>query len=68
MQVKQEITSQTKTKSERRTMKKAKKEMLDDLAAFQQVLAHPDYAKNPFQTISTHIENKMLLEALQTKN
>jgi Ribosome biogenesis protein SLX9 len=43
-----------------------KKEMMSDLSVFQQVLAHPEYTKDPFKTISTHIENKMLLEAMQT--
>merc|ERR1712062_49491 len=42
---------------------KVKQQMLNDLAIFQQVMKHPQYAKDPFQTISTHVENKMLLEA-----
>ena len=51
---------------DRKTMKRAKKEMMADLSVFQQVLAHPEYAKDPFKTISTHVENKMLLEAMRT--
>jgi len=50
---------------DRKTMKRAKKEMLADLSVFQQVLAHPEYANDPFKTISTHIENKMLIEAMR---
>ena len=44
--------------------KKVKEKMLKDLSIFQQVLEHPQYNENPFNTISTHIENKMLLEAM----
>ena len=45
--------------------KKVQKQMLNDLAIFQQVMKHPQYSKNPFDTISTHIENKMLQEAME---
>ena len=43
--------------------KQVKDQMLKDMSIFQQVLAHPEYNKNPLNTISTHIENKMLMEA-----
>ena len=43
--------------------KKVKEQMMKDLAIFQQVLKHPQYNQDPFNTISTHVENKMLLEA-----
>ena len=46
--------------------KKVQKQMLNDLAIFQQVMKHPQYSKNPFDTISTHIENKMLQEAMES--
>lgn len=44
--------------------KQVKEKMLKDLSIFQQVLSHPQFNKNPFDTISTHVENKMLLEAM----
>lgn len=44
--------------------KKLQAQMQKDLSIFQQVLAHPEYDKDPFNTITTHIENKMLLEAM----
>ena len=44
--------------------KQVKEQMLKDMSIFQQVLAHPEYNKNPLNTISTHIENKMLMEAM----
>merc|ERR1712008_418605 len=44
---------------------KAKKQPLKAKPVKQkQVLAHPEYNKNPLNTISTHIENKMLMEAM----
>ena len=48
--------------------KKLQAQMQKDLSIFQQVLAHPEYDKDPFNTITTHIENKMLLEAMNAKN
>lgn len=51
----------------RNAMKSAKRqaEMMRDLSVFSQVRRHPEYVKDPFKTISTHIENKMLLEAMR---
>ena len=46
---------------------KVKQQMLNDIAIFQQVIKHPQYSKDPFSTISTHIENKMLLEAIDSQ-
>lgn len=43
---------------------KAKAQMDKDLSIFQQVLKHPQYSSDPFNTITTHIENKMLMEAM----
>jgi len=48
-----------------RKQKKLQAQMQKDLSIFSQVLAHPEYAKDPFNTITTHIENKMLMEAMQ---
>ena len=45
--------------------KKVQEKMLKDMNVFSQVLQHPQYVSDPFKTISTHIENKMLLEAMQ---
>lgn len=64
--------AKNKTKSENQgskpmKQKKMKKQMLNDIAIFQQVIKHPQFSKNPFQTISTHIENKMLLEAMDSQ-
>ena len=44
--------------------KKKQNQMQRDLSIFQQVLAHPEYVQNPFNTISTHIENKMIMESM----
>jgi hypothetical protein len=54
-------------KAERPPTKMSQKndQMMKDLAIFEQVVKHPQYAKNPFATITTHIENKMLLEAME---
>ena len=45
--------------------KKIKEQMMKDIAIFQQVTKHPVYSSDPFNTISTHIQNKMLLEAME---
>lgn len=45
--------------------KKAKQDFLKNISIFNQVNKHPDYVKNPLLTISTHIENKMILESIQ---
>jgi hypothetical protein len=45
--------------------KKRKQEFMRDIAIMAQVKKHPQFARNPFETISTHIENSMILE--QTK-
>ncbi len=44
--------------------KKVQDQMLKDMAIFNQVISHPQYSSDPFNTISTHIENKMLMEAM----
>ena len=44
--------------------KQLQDKMMKDLSIFNQVLAHPEYNKSPLDTISTHIENKMLMEAM----
>ena len=63
-------SSMKKTKAKKQPLKakpvkqkQVKNQMLKDMSIFQQVLAHPEYNKNPLNTISTHIENKMLMEA-----
>ena len=63
-------SSMKKTKAKKQPLKAkpvkqkhVKDQMLKDMSIFQQVLAHPEYNKNPLNTISTHIENKMLMEA-----
>jgi len=63
-------SSMKKTKAKKQPLKakpvkqkQVKDQMLKDMSIFQQVLAHPEYNKNPLNTISTHIENKMLMEA-----
>ena len=33
-----------------------------DIAVMAQVRKHPEFAKSPMETISTHIQNSMLLE------
>ena len=58
-----EVEKVKKTNGKPNKQTKVKQQMLNDLAIFQQVMKHPQYAKDPFQTISTHVENKMLLEA-----
>ena len=66
-----EDNSMKKTKAKKQPLKakpvkqkQVKDQMLKDMSIFQQVLAHPEYNKNPLNTISTHIENKMLMEAM----
>ena len=60
---KEKVGKVGKTNGKPNKQTKVKQQMLNDLAIFQQVMKHPQYAKDPFQTISTHVENKMLLEA-----
>lgn len=48
--------------------KKAQQNFLKNMSIFNQVNKHPDYVKNPLQTISTHIENKMILESMELAN
>merc|ERR1711997_83089 len=43
--------------------KKQKERFMSDFALFNQVRKHEEYVKDPFNTISTHIQNKMLAEA-----
>ena len=52
-----------KTTNKPMKQKKVKEQIMKDLAIFQQVLKHPQYNQDPLGTISTHIENKMLLES-----
>ena len=47
--------------------KQLQDQMLKDMSIFQQVLKHPQYKENPFETITTHIENKMLMEAMDSE-
>jgi hypothetical protein len=51
IQAQEEKKQASGPKKDRRTMKKVQKEMLTDLSVFQQVLKHPEYAKDPFKTI-----------------
>ena len=37
---------------------------MEGMSVFKQVNSHEQYIKNPFETISTHIENKMLIESM----
>ena len=66
-----EVNSEEKTKEKvqprkpgHSKQKKKQSQMQRDLSIFQQVLAHPEYVQNPFNTISTHIENKMIMESM----
>ena len=43
--------------------KKRKDQFMADIALFKEVAKHPQYVEDPFQTITTHIQNKMLMEA-----
>jgi len=57
-------------KSERKNkgfpkQKKVKASFMEGMSVFKQVNSHEQYIKNPFGTISTHIENKMLIESMQ---
>lgn len=45
--------------------KKVKASFMEGMSVFKQVNSHEQYLKNPFGTISTHIENKMLIESMQ---
>ena len=45
--------------------KKVKASFMEGMSVFKQVNSHEQYIKNPFGTISTHIENKMLIESMQ---
>jgi len=62
------LSDKSKTKLKAKgTMKqkKAQQNFLKNISIFNQVNKHPDYIKNPLQTISTHIENKMILESME---
>lgn len=54
-----------KKQGNKASLKKRQKTFMQNISVFKQVNKHPEYSKNPFKTISTHIENKMLLEAMQ---
>lgn len=43
--------------------KKAQDQLLRGIAMFNQISGHPEYKGDPFRTISSHIENKVLLES-----
>lgn len=43
--------------------KKVKASFMEGMSIFNQVNSHQQYKQDPFGTISTHIENKMLIEA-----
>ena len=47
--------------------KKVKSTFLEGISVFNQVNSHKQYVNDPFGTISTHIENKMLIEAMKTE-
>lgn len=46
--------------------KKVKASFMEGMSVFNQVNSHKQYIQDPFSTISTHIENKMLIEAMKT--
>ena len=39
-----------------------KREFMRDIAVMAQVRKHPEFVKSPMETISTHIQNSILLE------
>jgi len=43
--------------------KKRKNQFMADIALLKEVSKHPQFVQDPFQTITTHIQNKMLMEA-----
>ena len=47
--------------------KKVKASFMEGMSVFNQVTSHSEYVKDPFGTISTHIENKMLMEAMNAE-
>lgn len=67
---KKELDAKSKPKKAKGTLKqkKAQQNFLKNVSIFNQVNKHPEYVKNPLQTISTHIENKMILESMQQKS
>lgn len=42
--------------------KQRRKQMMNDISIFKQVLAHPSYVENPTDTIKEHLQNKLLQE------
>ncbi|XP_060074783.1 uncharacterized protein LOC132554489 [Ylistrum balloti] len=42
--------------------KQRRKQMLNDISLFKQVLAHSSYKENPTDTIKEHLQNKLLQE------
>ncbi|XP_063396870.1 uncharacterized protein LOC134681258 isoform X1 [Mytilus trossulus] len=44
------------------TEKKRKKQMMEDISIFKQILDHPAYKENPTETINTHLQNKLKQE------
>ncbi|VDI44506.1 Hypothetical predicted protein [Mytilus galloprovincialis] len=44
------------------TEKKRKKQMMEDISIFKQILDHPAYKENPTETITTHLQNKLKQE------
>ena len=47
--------------------KRVKASLMNGISMFSQVMSHPQYVKDAFGTISTHIENKMLAEAIDAE-
>nr|XP_040570996.1 protein FAM207A-like [Lepeophtheirus salmonis] len=62
--------SKKKLKGKRGTLKQKKRqnEFIKNASFFEAVKNHPEYAKNPFSTICTHIENKIAAEHLEKVN
>uniref|UniRef100_A0A0K2TGK4 sphingomyelin phosphodiesterase n=1 Tax=Lepeophtheirus salmonis TaxID=72036 RepID=A0A0K2TGK4_LEPSM len=62
--------SKKKLKGKRGTLKQKKRqnEFIKNASFFEAVKNHPEYAKNPFSTICTHIENKVAAEHLEKVN
>ena len=67
---KKQLDAKSKPKKAKGTLKqkKAQQNFLKNVSIFNQVNKHPEYVKNPLQTIPTHIENKMILESMQQKS
>lgn len=42
--------------------KKRKKQMMEDISVFKQIVEHPAYKENPTETIMTHLQNRLKQE------